>query len=180
MENNIENQKELVNKFIVETSETSGKNQILQLLSLDSSHDYTKFYNLIELGNVLINSMEWFENYGGTMFKEQTGIKLTKSEFFPLFFDIKKAWGYRLMQAYKIEPAIRSNYLDGTKNPTIDGLIQFASGPKKQPEKSELLITFGERKLKKAKDEITSTLTIEDINALLSELNNLKAKMTQA
>lgn len=176
--NQIENTKELINSFILETSNESGRNQINELLSLDSSHDVNKFNNLIQLGNVLSASLSWFSNFGATSFKEKTGTKLTKSEFFPLFFGIKKAWGYRLIQAYKIEPATRSNYLEQTKNPTIDGLIKFVNPEKATPQKSEILITFGERKLKKSKDAaITSNLSIEDINALIAELQTLKAKM---
>ncbi len=177
--NKIENVNELINSFIVETSEQSGKTQIEKLLSIDSSHDFTKFYNLIELGNVLKNSVEWFENIGATLFKEKTGVKLNKADYFTLFFNMKKAWCYRLIQAANVAPSVRSNYLEGTKNPTIDGLVQFVNPPKKQGEKSEILITFGEHQLKKAKDKVTSTLTIDDINKLINELQTLKAKMEQ-
>ena len=80
----IEKTNELVNTFIVETSKESGKNQIDELLNHDSNHDVNKFNNLIELGNVLTTSISWFENFGATAFKEKTGIKLNKSEFFKL------------------------------------------------------------------------------------------------
>lgn len=180
MKNQIEKTKELINAFILETATESGKNQIDELLNHDSNHDVNKFNNLIQLGNVLNASIYWFETFGSTQFKEKTGSKLNKSEFFPLFFGIKKAWGYRLIQAYKVEPATRSNYVEQTKNPTIDGLIKFINPEKATPQKSEILITFGERKLKKAKDSITSNLSIDDINALISELNTLKAKMQQS
>lgn len=173
----IEKTNELVNTFIVETSAESGKNQIDELLQSDSSHDVNKFNNLIQLGNVLSASVSWFENFGATMFKQKTGIKINKSDFFPLFFNIKKAWGYRLIQAHKISPETRSNYLESTKNPTIDGLLKFVNPEKNPPQKSEILITFGEKKLKKSKDSITSNLTIEDIDALINELNSLKSRM---
>jgi hypothetical protein len=51
MKNQIENTKELINAFILETSNESGRNQINELLSLDSSHDVNKFNNLINSEN---------------------------------------------------------------------------------------------------------------------------------
>lgn len=179
MEKSIQNAKNLINEFVANTSEESGKNTILTLVSNDQTNDKRKFNNLIKLGNELIKSLDWFDNIGATKFREFTGIKLTKANYFETFFDIKKAWAYRLMQASKIEPAIISNYLESEKNPTILGLINFVSTNKNKPEKSELTLTFNEKKLQIRKGNIKTNLSLTDIENLIKELQKIKATIEQ-
>lgn len=175
MEKSIQNAKNLINEFVANTSEESGKNTILTLVSNDQTNDKRKFNNLIKLGNELIKSLDWFDNIGATKFREFTGIKLTKANYFETFFDIKKAWAYRLMQAAKIDAPIISNYLETDKNPSILGLINFVTPNKHKAEKSEILVTFNDKKLSVKKGSVKSTLSIEDINKLIIELQKIKA-----
>ena len=179
MEKSIQNAKNLVNEFIANTSAESGKNEILTLISNDQSNDKRKFNNLIKLGHELIKSLSWFDNIGATKFREYTGIKLTKANYFETFFNLKRGWCYRLMQAAKVEPAVISNYLESEKNPTILGLINFVTPNKNKPEKSELTLTFNEKKLQIRKGNIKTNLSLTDIENLIKELQKIKATIEQ-
>ena len=177
MKNQIEKQKELVNDFIVENSKQSGKNAIEKLIFSDQKNDKVKFNNLLKLGIELKKSVDWFENIGSLQFKEKTGLKLPKSEFFELFFGLKKAWCYRLISTTKIEPEKISNYIESDKNPTIDKLLQFINPEKKQPEKSELTISFNQKKLQIRKGAIKSNLSLSELNLLINELKKIADSM---
>lgn len=179
MEKSIQNQKELINEFIAKSSKESGKNAIFTLTTKDEKNDLTKFNNLIKLGHELTKSLSWFENFGSTAFKEFTGVKLNKSDFFELFFDLKRAWCYRLIQAAKIEPAVISNYLESEKNPSILGLLSFVAPEKSAPEKSELTLTFNEKKLQIRKGNVKTNLSLTDIENLIKELQKIKATIEQ-
>lgn len=179
MEKSIQNAKNLINEFIANTSVESGKNTILTLVSNDQTNDKRKFNNLIKLGHELIKSLDWFDNIGATKFREYTGIKLTKSNYFETFFDIKKAWAYRLIQAAKIDAPIISNYLETDKNPSILGLINFVTPNKHKAEKSELTLTFNEKKLQIRKGNIKTNLSLNDIENLIKELQKIKATIEQ-
>ena len=179
MKQAIETQKELINEFILKSSKESGKNQIFTLVAKDEKNDLSKFNNLIKLGHELAKSLQWFENFGATQFKEFTGIKLNKSDFFELFFDLKRAWCYRLIQAAKIDAPIISNYLESTKNPTILGLLSFVAPEKSAPEKSELTLTFNEKKLQIRKGNVKTNLSLSEIEKLIQELQKIKATIEQ-
>lgn len=176
---NLNEQKSLINEFIVKTSKESGKNSIFTLTTKDEKNDLTKFNNLIKLGHELTKSLLWFENFGSTSFKEFTGVKLNKADFFELFFDLKKAWCYRLIQAVKIAPETISNYLQSTKNPTIIGLLSFVAPEKSAPEKSELTLTFNEKKLQIRKGNVKTNLSLTDIEKLIIELQKIKLTIEQ-
>jgi hypothetical protein len=173
MKNNIETNKELVNLFIVNNSKQSGKDAIEKLIFADQKNDKTKFNNLIKMGIALKKSVTWFENIGSLQFKEFTGIKLPKSEFFELFFTLKKAWCYRLIKSSEATPEQISNFLDIEPNPTIDKFIAFLKGDedKKEPNKKELIINFQGRKLNFDKGEVkNASITIEDAKNIIKIL----------
>jgi hypothetical protein len=173
MKNLIETNKELVNLFIVNNSKQSGKDAIEKLIFADQKNDKTKFNNLIKMGVTLKKSVTWFETFGSTEFKEFTGIKLPKSEFFELFFALKKAWCYRLIKASEASPEQISNFLDSEPHPTIDKFIAFLKGDddKKETNKKELTINFQGRKLNFDKGEIkNASLSIEDAKSIIKIL----------
>jgi hypothetical protein len=173
MKNLIETNKELVNLFIVNNSKQSGKDAIEKLIFTDQKNDKTKFNNLIKMGVTLKKSVTWFENFGSTEFKEFTGIKLPKSEFFELFFTLKKAWSYRLIKAGEATPEQISNFLDSEPHPTIDKFIAFLKGDddKKETNKKELTINFQGRKLNFDKGEIkNASLSVEDAKSIIKIL----------
>lgn len=169
----IETQKELINTFIVNNSKQSGKDAILKLISTDQKNDKTKFLNLLKMGQTLKKSVSWFETFGSTEFKEFTGIKLPKSEFFELFFTLKKAWCYRLIKAGEASPEKISNFLDSEQHPTIDKFISFLKGETetKEPNRKELIINFQGRKLTFDKGELkNASLSVEDAKSIIKIL----------
>lgn len=169
----IETQKSLINEFIAKSSKESGKNAIEKLIFTDQKNDKSKFLNLIKLGANLQKSVTWFENFGSTQFKEFTGIKLPKSEFFELFFTLKKAWCYRLIKASEATPEQISNFLDIEPNPTIDKFISFLKGDddKKEPNKKELTINFNGKKLTFDKGEIkNASISVDDAKNIIKIL----------
>jgi hypothetical protein len=169
----IETQKELINQFLVNNSKQSGKDAILKLTATDQKNDKAKFLNLLKMGVTLKKSVQWFENFGSTEFKEFTGVKLPKSEFFELFFCLKKAWSYRLIKAGEATPEQISNFLDSEPHPTIDKFISFLKGETetKEPNRKELIINFQGRKLNFDKGEIkNASISIEDAKSIIKIL----------
>ncbi len=160
---------EIFNAFkgVKEMNLTKVQTLVTSLKGIDSK----KFNKSIELGATLKASIEAFENNKGHVFEALKMKAIPKKDVAPILWSLDLSWINKLIKAHDVAPEIRSNYIDTTPNPSIEGLLKFAKGGVTPPTPKELTISFRGKKASINKNGTFSTdLTKAEIEALIKLL----------
>jgi hypothetical protein len=135
-----------------------------------------------ETAKLISNAVDYFKSKECKQIFVANGLMWNLEDFFN-HIGYDKSWSYKLIKAVKLGDAKFKEYTDtDQKTYSIEAFIKYASEtPTKEKEEFKLKLTFGESKLSiNDKDELTSTLTKAQIQAVIILLKRKMDTMVEA
>jgi len=174
IESNVLNNANVRNGLNIEAIETATIN--------GSKKSKSSVNATFETAKLIVNAVDYFKSKECKQIFVANGLMWKLEDFFN-HIGYSKQWAYKLIKAVKIGDAKFQEYLSIDQlTYSIDAFLIWANDkPTKEKEEFKLKLTFGESKLSiNDKDELTSTLTKAQIQAVIVLLKRKMDTMVEA